>query len=157
MRHYLVINVPASRLICLLRAEDFTAKKKKHLREAIGLYAVCRYAQNEDKMYTKEAVTLAVPPVPNPSTPESVPATPSSELRSKCERMAHRSAQRESWPPQSLIYPWTKVLQSARHINWKPTLCSVPKLSFTLDQQSCFVDIPWGSHHIYSVSCIKTI
>lgn len=131
-----------------LRVEDFTPQKKKHLGEAIGLYAACRYAQNEDKTNTKEAVTPHVPPVPNPSTPESVPTTPSSELRSKCERMAHRSAPRESWPPQSLLCPWTKVLLRARHIHWKPILRCVPKLSFTLDQWSCFVDIPWGSHHI---------
>lgn len=88
----------------------FYTQRKKHLREATGLHAVYRYARNEDKTNTKEAVTPCVPPVPNPSTPESVPATPSSELRSKCKRMAHRSAQREGWPPQSLLCPWTKVL-----------------------------------------------
>lgn len=157
MSHYTVINEPASPLISLFKSLGFYRQKKKYLREAVGLHAVCRYAQNEDKTNTKEAVTLCVPSIPNPSTPESVPATPSSELRSKCERMAQRFAQRESWPPQSLLRPWTKVLLRARHIHWKLILCSVPKLSFTLDLLSCFVDIPLGSHRTYSVSCIKTI
>lgn len=43
---------------------------------------------------TKGADSPHLPPVPNPSTPESLLAAPSSGLRSKWERMAHRSAQR---------------------------------------------------------------
>lgn len=120
-----------------LSVEDFTAQKKNTLEKPL----VCMLSAVMPKMRIKfiqrklsvstSLLSLILPLL-------SLPATPSSELRSKYERMAQRFAQRESWPPQSLRCPWTKVLLKAGHIHGKLILRSVPKLSFTLDQRSCF-------------------
>ncbi|KAM7408989.1 hypothetical protein PAMA_002620 [Pampus argenteus] len=50
--------------LCLCQLRILHPKKGNTSEKAIGLHAVCRYAQNEDKTNTKEAVTPRVPPVP---------------------------------------------------------------------------------------------